>query len=106
MTQPLNTITDYGYDTQDNLSSITDLNENTTQYWFDDFGRKDQTASPDTGITDYLYYDGAGNLTQRVDAKETVVNYTYDALNRLTAIQFPSDPNQNVTFTYDSTSVT
>ena len=35
-----------------------------------------------------------------------MVNYTYDALNRLTAIQFPADPSQNVTFTYDSTSVT
>jgi RHS repeat-associated protein len=106
MTQPLSTITDYGYDTQDNQTSITDPNGNVTNYYSDDFGRKNQTGSPDTGTTDYLYYDGAGNLTQRVDAKETVVNYTYGALNRLTAIQFPSDPTQNVTFTYDSTSVT
>jgi RHS repeat-associated protein len=58
-----------------------------------------------TGITDYLY-DETENLIQRLDTKEAVVNYTYDALNRLTAIQFPSDPDQNVTFTYDSTSVT
>ncbi len=105
MTQPLNTIANYGYDTQDNQSSVTDPNGNNTQYWSDDFGRKNQANSPDTGITDYLY-DEAGNLLQRFDAKETTVNYTYDALNRLTAIQFPSDPNQNVTFTYDSTSVT
>jgi RHS repeat-associated protein len=105
MSQPLNTITDYDYDTQDNLSSVTDPNGNITQYYNDDFGRKNQTTSPDTGITDYLYDEG-GNLTQRFDANETVVNYTYDALNRLTAIQFPSDPNQNITFTYDSTSVT
>ncbi len=105
MTQPLSTVTNYGYDTQDNQSSVTDPNGNTTQYWSDDFGRRNQANSPDTGITDYLC-DEAGNLIQRYDAKETTVNYTYDALNRLTAIQFPSDPNQNVTFTYDSTSVT
>ncbi len=98
-------ITHYGYDTQDNLTTITDPNGNITSYYNDDFGRKNQNGSPDTGTTDYLY-DGAGNLIQRFDEKETVVNYTYDALNRLTAIQFPSDPTQNVTFTYDSTSVT
>jgi YD repeat-containing protein len=105
MTQPLSTITSYGYDTQDNQSTVTGPNGNTTSYYNDDFGRKNQTGSPDTGTTDYLY-DEAGNLIQRFDEKETVVNYTYDALNRLTAIQFPADSTQNVTFTYDSTSVT
>jgi RHS repeat-associated protein len=105
MTQPWDIVTYYGYDTQDNQASITDPNGNITQYYNGDFGRKNQTTSPDTGTTKYLY-DEAGNLTQRFDAKETVVNYTYDVLNRLTAIQFPADPNQNVTFTYDSTSVT
>ena len=105
MTQPLSTITNYGYDTQDNQATVTDPKGNTTSYYNDDFGKKNQTGSPDTGTTDYLY-DEAGNLVQRFDGKETEVNYTYDALNRLTAIQFPSDPSQNVTFTYDSTSVT
>jgi RHS repeat-associated protein len=105
MTQPLSTITSYGYDTQDNQATITDPKGNTTNYFNDDFGRKNQSGSPDTGTTDYQY-DEAGNLLQRFDAKETVVNYTYDALNRLTAIQFPADSTQNVTFTYDSTSVT
>jgi RHS repeat-associated protein len=105
MTQPLSTITLYGFDTQDNQASVTDPNGNVTSYYNDDFGRKNQTGSPDTGTTDYLY-DEAGNLLQRFDAKETVVNYTYDALNRLTAIQFPADSTQNVTFTYDSPSVT
>jgi RHS repeat-associated protein len=105
MTQPLNIITHYAYDSQDNQASITDPNTNVTQYYNDDFTRKDQTTSPDTGTTKYQY-NPAGNLTQKVDANGTVVNYTYDALNRLTAIQFPSDPNQNITFTYDSVAVT
>jgi YD repeat-containing protein len=85
--------------------AVTDPKGNVTSYYNDDFGRRNQTGSPDTGTTDHLY-DEAGNLIQRFDEKETVVNYTYDALNRLTAIQFPADPTQNVTFTYDSTSVT
>ena len=91
--QTLATTTHYGYDTQDNLATVTDPNDNVTSYYNDDFGRKNQNGSPDTGITDYLY-DEAGNLLQRFDANEKLVNYTYDALNRLTAIQFPSDPTQ------------
>lgn len=104
MTQPLGTITHYGYDIEDNQASVTDPNGNITQYRFDDFGRKNQISSPDTGVVKYLY-DEAGNLIQRIDAKGIVLNYSYDALNRLTAIQFPADANQNITLTYDSTSV-
>ena len=104
MTQPLSTITNQGYDTQDNPASVTDPRNHTTQYVYDDFGRKDRTVSPDTGTTKYEY-DEAGNLTKRVDANGTTVNYTYDALNRLTAIHFP-DSSQDIAFTYDSTSVT
>jgi len=107
MTQPLqpSIVTLYGYDTQDNQTSVTDPKTNITQYYNDDFGRKNQTTSPDTGTTKYQY-DEAGNLIQKVDAKGTIINYTHDALNRLTAIQFPSDPNQNITFSYDSVAVT
>ncbi len=103
-TGPLTTITDQAYDTQDNLMSVTDPNEDTTQYWFDDFGRKNHSISPDTGTTQY-HYDEAGNLTQQVDAKGTAINYTYDALNRVTSVRFPSDPGQNITYAYDSPSV-
>ena len=105
ITQPLNTITDQGFDTHDNLTSVTDPIGNVTQYQVDDFGRKNVTTSPDTGTTRYLY-DETGNVVQQIDAKGIVVNYTYDALNRPTTIQFPSDTTQNITFTYDSTSVT
>jgi RHS repeat-associated protein len=107
MTQPLqpSIVTLYGYDTQDNQTSVTDPKGNITQYYNDDFGRKNQTTSPDAGTTKYQY-DGAGNLTQKVDAKGTIVNYNYDALNRITAIQFPSGPDQNITFSYDSVAVT
>ena len=104
-TQPLSTSTSYGYDTQDNLTSVTDPNNNQTQYRFDDFGRINQIISHDTGTTTYSY-DKAGNMIQKVDANGTTVNYSYDALNRVTSIQFPADSSQNVTYTYDSTSVT
>jgi RHS repeat-associated protein len=98
-------ITQYAYDKHDNHTSVTDPNGNFTQYQYDDFRRENQTFSLDTGTTSYVY-DESGNLIQKTDAKGIVVNYTYDALDRLTTIQFPSDSSQNVTFTYDSTSVT
>jgi len=104
VTQAGKVLTSYGYDSQNNPTSVTDGNGNKTEYKVDDFGRKTQTTSPDTGFTKYSY-DPAGNITQRIDAKGTTINYTYDALNRLTTIQFPSDSTQNVTLTYDSTSV-
>ncbi len=105
MTRPGSNLTSYNYDTQDNPSSIVDPNTFTTQYAYDDFGRLNQVVSPDTGTTKYVH-DPAGNVTQMTDARSTVVNYGYDALNRITSVQFPSDSTQNITFTYDSTSVT
>ena len=77
---------------------------NITQYQYDDFGRRIKVISPDTGTTIYRH-DEAGNINQRSDARGTEVSYTYDALNRITAAQF-TDSTQNITYTYDSTSVT
>jgi len=105
MTQPEQTVTDYDYDMHDNPTGITDPKTNITSYSYDDFGRRMKVISPDTGTTIYTH-DEAGNIIQKTDAKGTVVNYTYDVLNRITSVQFPADPTQNVTYSYDSTSVT
>ncbi len=105
MTQPGQTVTDYDYDKHDNLTQVTDPKQNATQYQYDDFGRRIKVISPDTGTTTYSH-DEAGNVSQKTDARGAVVNYTYDALNRVTAVQFPADSTQNITYTYDSTSVT
>jgi RHS repeat-associated protein len=48
-----------------------------------------------------FYYDAAGNLVQRVDARGAVINYAYDALNRLVSKTFPANPSENVTLIYD-----
>jgi YD repeat-containing protein len=104
MTQPISSVTGCGYDTHDNPTSVTDPKGNITQYQSDDFGRRIKVISPDTGTTIYSH-DEAGNINQRSDARGTEVSYTYDALNRLTATQF-TDPSQNISYSYDSTSVT
>jgi len=46
-------------------------------------------------------YDASGNLSQMVDARGAVANYTYDALNRVTSIRYPANAAENVTCTYD-----
>ncbi len=103
VTKPGSIVTGYRYDSHDNLTSVTDGNGNRTDYIYDDFKRLTQTVSPDTGATTYLY-DEAGNLIEKSDAMGTVVTYTYDSLNRLTAVRFP-DSFQDITYTYDSASV-
>ena len=105
MTQPEQTLTQYSYDKHDNPTSITDPKGNITSYQYDDFGRRFKVISPNTGTTTYVY-DEAGNIIQKTDAKGAVVNYTYDALNRVTSPQFPADSTQNITYSYDSASVT
>jgi RHS repeat-associated protein len=66
---------------------------------FDDKGRVYQTISPDTNTTTYSY-DPAGNMISKADGKGVAISYVYDALNRLTNINFPSDTN--IVYTYDT----
>jgi YD repeat-containing protein len=61
-------------------------------------GRVYQQGSPDSGTTTYTY-DAAGNRRSRTDARGVTVNYTYDALNRLTVVDYPT--NSDTVFTYD-----
>jgi RHS repeat-associated protein len=62
-------------------------------------GRVYQTISPDTGTTTYAY-DPAGNLIAKTDAKGVTTSYVYDALNRLTKIDFPTDTD--TIYAYDT----
>jgi RHS repeat-associated protein len=100
--KPEDILTSYEYDTHDNLIVATEGNSNMTQNFYDDFGRLNQTISPDTGKTEYLYDEG-GNLIQKTDNIGTTVTYAYDGLNRLTSVAFP-DLGQNITYSYNDPS--
>ncbi|MDD9901014.1 MAG: hypothetical protein OXT65_08560 [Alphaproteobacteria bacterium] len=45
--------------------------------------------------------DKSGNITQRTDTRSVVTNYTYDALNRLTDVEYPSDGSLDAELSYD-----
>ncbi len=98
--RPLSATIASTYDTHDNPASITDPTSKTTEYQFDDFTHRAWTISPDTGSTSYTY-DEAGNIAGQLDAAGGVITSTYDAVNRLTAVQF-TDPSQNIAYTYDT----
>ncbi|MCC6489356.1 MAG: RHS repeat protein [Candidatus Hydrogenedentes bacterium] len=84
----------------DQTTSIKDPRNNTTTYGYNAFGDVTQIVSPDTGTTSFVV-NKAGSETQRTDARGVVTNYTYDAINRLATVAYPSDTALNVTLTYD-----
>lgn len=87
--------TDLGF-----LSQVVDGRNVTTTYQYNIHGEIISQSSPDTGHTTYEV-DHAGNRTAKIDARGVRVEYSYDALNRLTDIHYPSSPNLDVQYIYD-----
>jgi YD repeat-containing protein len=94
-------VTTYGYDTESNLTSVTDANNHTTTFAYDAFGRVTQTSFPSSSVETYSY-DAVGNLTGKTDRKNQSITYTYDQLNRLSQKQYPD--NSTVNYAYDNDS--
>jgi RHS repeat-associated protein len=94
--------TQYGYDINGNLTSVTDPNGNVTSYVYDDFGQLISQVSPVTGTTTSSY-DLAGNTISTTDANQATTVRTYDALNRITSAVSSRTglPTETVTYTYD-----
>lgn len=95
-----NALTQIGYDTQDNITSVTDPNGGVTTYSYDDLGNLLSIDSPDTGLTVYTH-DEAGNIATMTDAKAQQTTYSYDALNRVISIDMPGTEH-DINFSYDS----
>lgn len=83
-----NNVTTYGYDTESNLTGITDANNQLTTFTYDAFGRVTRTSFPSTLIETYAY-DADDNLTSKTDRKNQTITYTYDQLNRLAGKTYP-----------------
>jgi RHS repeat-associated protein len=96
-------VTQYGYDVQDNLASVTDPRGLQTTYVTSDAGTRLRVTSPDTGVTSNLY-DPAGNLISSTDNRGVVTTRTYDALDRPLTVTYPTSA-LNVTYSYDSPAV-
>ena len=104
MIDPLSGITGYGYDAQDNLVTVTDQRGLVTTYTHNGFGEVIQQESPDTGTMVYTL-DPAGNVLSQTDARGRVTAFTYDALNRPLTRSYPVAPAEDVTYSYDDTTL-
>ena len=95
------TVASYDYDRGGNLTHVT-VGRKTTTYLYDDFDRLVRVVSPDSGKTVYRY-DAAGNLMERKNADESIVQYEYDFENRLTKIEFPTSGRPPWVLSYGDT---
>lgn len=91
------------WDLLDQLKTVTDPRSLITSYVRSGLGDTTSQASPDTGTTGATY-NPDGSLDTRTDARGKVTSYKYDALNRLTNINYPT--GVNTAFEYDGGTVT
>jgi RHS repeat-associated protein len=105
---PENATTLFEYDDLGRTLQTTDPDGFTTTYSYDLRGRLTATAHPDKGTTT-LTYDKAGNLTHKATQKlanqGVDIEYVYD-YNRLTEVHYPLLPQNNVIYTYGTSSNT
>lgn len=92
-------VTSYDYDVNDQVIAVTAPNNAVTTYSYDDLGNRLSEDSPDRGLTNYAY-DATGNLISRHDARGVTALFSYDALNRVTAVDYPGT-EEDVQFGYD-----
>jgi RHS repeat-associated protein len=78
-----------GVDGKDQVTSVKDPRNLTTSYTVTGLGDTTSQVSPDTGTT-AMSFDPTGNRKTRLDARSKNVLYSYDALNRLTALSYPT----------------
>ena len=96
-------VTSYSYDLQDHLTAVTDAEGNTTTYTYSDRDLMTQQTSPVSGVTTFAY-DEHGEQVSEIDARGIVMTRSFYALDRVTAIAYPT-PSLNITFTYDDAAV-
>ncbi|MCX6023073.1 MAG: DNRLRE domain-containing protein, partial [Chloroflexi bacterium] len=102
VTEPGNYVTTYTYDLRGNRKSRVDPNNKTTGYVYDAGSQPTQITytSPMTAVG--YAYDANGNRTGMTDGSGSVT-YTYDVLNRMTAVdRVVSGVASTTTYAYDA----
>jgi RHS repeat-associated protein len=80
--------TNFGYDSQGNLSFITDPENHTTTYNYDSVGRITRTNRPD-GTSVGFVYDNNGNMTVLTNPSSIDHGFGYDKVNLNSSYQTP-----------------
>ena len=94
--------TSFEYDGIDRLVKVTDTEGNVTTSVYDMGDRRTEVNHPASGITTFTY-DALGNVitkqTANLKKEGKTINYEYD-YGRLTAINYPDHPKNNVKYHY------
>jgi RHS repeat-associated protein len=115
--------TDYGYDTLDNLTSVTQKGDNSGNrnrtFYFDSLSRLVYAINPESGTISYTYSNSSTGAcspspstvctktapaANQTGSSTTVTTYSYDALNRVNSKNY-SDGTPSVGFGYDESSL-
>ncbi|WP_339106880.1 RHS repeat-associated core domain-containing protein [Roseovarius rhodophyticola] len=99
--------TDYGYDSRDNLTKITDALGHERGIAYDGLSRRtsleDLHDPSDTTFGTWTFsYDDASNLTSQTDPNGQTINWAYDDLNRQLTEDYTGAAGTEITYTYDS----
>ena len=106
--------TDYGYNSLNNLTSVSQLGiasetPRTRGFTYDSLSRLITATNPEAGSICYGQwsgnncingYDANGNLAYKTDARNITISYQHDALNRLTQKSY-SNGDPTAQFVYD-----
>ena len=79
------------------MTAVVDAISQRYEFAYDPLGRVTQNKKG--AATMSFVYDAAGNTSQRTDYNGAITNYSYDALNRLTSINYPD--TTSATYGYD-----
>ncbi len=88
----------YTYTLNEKRKSLTDGNNNTTNYAYDGFDRLQMTTYADSS-TEVLGYDAASNVTSDKRRDGQVIGYTYDTVNQ---VRTRSGAGLSNGYTYDT----
>ena len=88
----------YTYSAADELLTSTDPNGNVTTNAWDPLGRLRRVEDPDLGVRSFTY-DLNGNRLTATDARNRMITFSHDGLDRPTTKTYPS--GRKVTWNYD-----
>jgi RHS repeat-associated protein len=97
----LNYATLYEYNALNKLTKVTQGAQIRT-FVYDSLARLTSAASPEAGVVLHKY-DNNSNLIEKTDARNITTNYTYDALDRNTTVDYLNTTvNPDITRFYDN----
>jgi RHS repeat-associated protein len=99
--KPNGAILETAYDGAGEITSQTDANELTTTYVRNVLEQPVETIDP-LGRKTIQQFDEAGNLVATIDPAERETSYSYDAADRLTAIDYSEEATADAGFEYDA----